>query len=400
MRALILILVILILPLAGCADKQLKSGMKEIEFWTIQLSGFSDYINSVIVEYEAENPDVKIKWVDVPFAEAEKRALVAVFSRDVPDLINMNPDFGATLAAKGALLNIKPLITQGQYNSYLEPAWAASTLDGFVFGVPWYVTSAVTIYNRNIWDGATPSTYCELFNIAQTIDKYLMMPALTENGKMLSFFNKYDVLIIDSSGKKAIFNTLKAEEVLTFWKKMYNEGYIPKESITEGHRQSLEKFMAGETAFIVAGENFINIIKENSPQIYKNIGISAQLTGSNGKADFAVMNFVIPKKSAHPQEALDFALFLTNAQNQLRFCKLAAILPSKKQVLENEYFNESISAVQLKNSLLLPVPPLKNRKDLYEIIDFMTQQVLLGYETPEQALRHAKNEWDKILSEN
>jgi len=386
-RILILLLIILVFPLSGCESKKSQSSKKEIEFWTIQLTGFSDYINSIIDEYEAKHPDIKIKWVDVPFAEAEKRALAAVLSRDVPDLINMNPDFGATLASKGALLNIKPMITQQEYKNYLEPAWHASSIDGFVFGIPWYITSAKTFYNKKIWPNEPPKSYYELRYIAPKINKYVLMPSLTENGQMLKIFNKYDIPIVNKAGNKALFNTKKAEEVLSFWKYMYDKSYIPRESITEGHRESLEKFMAGETAFIVAGENFLNIIKENSPEIYNNIGMSEQLTGSNGKADFSIMNFVIPKKSRYPQEALEFALFLTNPENQLKFSKLVAILPSTTK--EN----------QLKTSLLRPIPVLKNSKDLYEIIDYMTQEVLLGHKTPHQALDKAVEEWDKILAE-
>lgn len=382
-----LLLIILVLGLPGCVNKPAPGGKKEIEVWTIQLSNFSGYMNSVIAEYERKNPDIAVKWVDVPFPEAEKRALAAVLSGNPPDLINMNPDFSGTLASKGSLLELSGLLPPGEYGDYLEPAWLASSINSSIFGIPWYITSAVTIYNREIWDGEPPKTYEDLPDIAKKIDKYVLMPTLTENGMMLKIFSKYDIPIVSKDRTRALFNTKKAEEVLYFWKYMYDNGFIPGESITEGHRESLEKFMAGETAFINAGENFLNIIKENAPQIYGNIGISRQLTGSNGKAGFSVMNFVIPKKSRYPLEALNFALFLTNTENQLKFSELASVLPSRKDV------------TRLQGALLKPLPALRNRKDLYEIADFMTQEVLLGRKTPKQALDKAVKEWEAILAE-
>jgi len=375
------------------------SGKKELEFWTIQLAGFSGYINGVIAEYEKAHPGIKIKWVDVPFSEAEKRSLVAVLSNNIPDLMNMNPDFSATLASKGALLNIKPLVPDKLYQGYVGQAWRVLGSGDSVYGVPWYMTSAVTFCNKEKYSGNPPKSYYDLKEIAKKINGYVLMPALTENGNMLKLFNKDGVPIVDEGAKRAAFNTDVAEAALQFWKEMYENGFIPKESITEGHRQSLEKFMAGETAFIVAGENFLNIIKENAPQIYAQIRVSPQLVGITGKADFSLMNFVIPKKSRYPTEALDFALFITNAENQLKFCRLAAVLPSQKQALDSAYFEGSIGAQQLKNELLEPIQPLENRKDLYEIVDFMTQEVLLGRKTPRESLDAAVEGWNKILGE-
>ena len=83
-----------------------KTSQNEVVIWTLQMSDFSDYMNNVISEFEKENPKVKIKWIDVPFSEGEKRTLASVLSDNPPDLINLNPDFSATLAQKGALAEI------------------------------------------------------------------------------------------------------------------------------------------------------------------------------------------------------------------------------------------------------------------------------------------------------
>ena len=40
----------------------------EVVFWTLQMSDFSPYINGVIENFENQNPDIKIKWIDVPYS--------------------------------------------------------------------------------------------------------------------------------------------------------------------------------------------------------------------------------------------------------------------------------------------------------------------------------------------
>lgn len=414
----LLFLFLLLFSLTGCQKKQEINHIKEIEFWTLQLSEFSGYINSVINKYEKENPYIKIKWIDIPFSLGEKRALAAVMSKNVPDLINMNPDFGAALASKGALTEISPMITSEEKNSYLKIIWDCSSIDGFIYGIPWYVTSAVTFYNKSILEDAEikkiPRTYSEIQKISVKIKnktgKYSMMPPLAENGKMLRLFNKYGIPIIKKENKSAVFNTDKAEKVLQLWKNMYRNKLIPAESITQGHRKALEKFQSGETAFIEAGANFLNIIRQNAPEIYKKLGVFSQITGDANQPDFSLMNLVIPKKSKYPKEALKFALFLTNSENQLEFCKLAPVLPSQKNTLNSGYFSEVkpddledksrfISSQQIKNPLK-PIPVLKNRKELYEIIDYMTQEVLLDKKEAREGLNEAVLKWNRVIRSN
>ena len=79
---------------------------KEIVFWTLQLSTFNNYINNVISNFEQENPEYKIKWIDVPYAEGEKRTLAAILTDNPPDLVNLTPDFSHVLAKKNALHSI------------------------------------------------------------------------------------------------------------------------------------------------------------------------------------------------------------------------------------------------------------------------------------------------------
>jgi len=415
----IIFFITVIAGISSCNNKSVNKGKTEITFWTLQLNDFSDYINGVISEYEKAHSDVKIKWIDVPYSEGEKRALAAVMSNDVPDLINMNPNFGATLASKGTLYDIKKLITRHSLLLYIPESWQLSSISGMTFGIPWYITSSVTIYNKKILTKAginnysSIKTYEDLGEIAPVIlkktGKYILMPNLTENGYMLKIFNKYNIPIVDKTEKNAIFNTPEAVRVLSFWADMYNKKYIPAESITEGHRSALEKYLAGETAYILAGANFLKIIKENAPEVYKVSEVSSQITGSNRKIDFALMNLVIPKKSKNPKIAADFALFLTNHENQLKFCKLAPILPSTQQTFTSDFFQNItdndlidkgriLSAQQLKNAVAPPVQ-LKNQKDLNEIIDFSTQQALLKDKSPEEALNQAVKGWNKILIE-
>ena len=315
-KKLLLIIITTIILITGTffIFKKSPQSDNEVVFWTLQMADFEPYINGVISEFEKENPNIKIKWIDVPFSEGEKRTLASVLSDTPPDLVNLNPDFSATLAQKGALSEI-PKSNTIQFSPEIIDAL---TYKGKIYSIPWYATSAITIYNKDLLHKSgieLPKTYDELPQKAQIVkDKtsaYIMIPNITENDTMLKILNKYGVATSTS------LNSQKSVEVFSIFKNLYDKNLIPKETVTITLQESLEKYMSGNIVLITAGANFLNMIKENAPSTYQKTDVAPQITGEYGQNDFSLMNFVIPQKAKHKQEALKFALFLTNEQNQL-----------------------------------------------------------------------------------
>lgn len=395
---LILILAIFTIPFGK------KPANNEVVFWTLQMNDFAPYMNSVISEFEAQNPDIKIKWIDVPFSEGEKRTLASVLSDNPPDLINLNPDFTALLAQRGALYEIDNKYTT-QYNKSIINSLKTN---GKLYSLPWYATSAVTIYNKDLLkkSGAKmPKTYEDLVQIApqikQKTNAYVLLPNITENDTMARILNKYGVSTTN-------INSEKSQEVFELFKNLYEKDLIPKESITQTHREALEKYMAEKIVFFQAGANFLTMIKENAPSTYKNTDVAPQIVGELRQNDFSLMNFVIPVRAKHKDEALKFALFLTNNKNQLEMAKLTNILAVNQETLQNEFYTKYdeqdlmskarvISAKQL-NKIEPTFVPARNQKEINIIENEAVQQILLNKATTKEILNNLSDKM-KMLTE-
>ncbi len=403
----ILISLLLIIVLTGCNVNNKKDNVKDIEFWTLQLESFRPYLTNIFERYEELHPDVKIKWVDIPFSEGEKRTLASVMSNNVPDLVNLNPDFSATLATRKALVNIEEYASETELNNYIPQTVENLTYNGHVFGIPWYLTTSVTYYNKTLTDGIKlPKDYFELKNFGQKVKKqygvYALMPTVCESGNILKIMNKYGAITYPEG--KLNFNNEKSAEILDLFKYLYQNDLIPKESVTQTHREALEQFMSGQTALLVSGTNFLDTIKANAPEVYTNLDIYEQLSSDTGKTDFSMMNLIVPLKSKHPKEAVEFALYLTNAQNQLEFAKLAPVFPSQISALNDAYFSVNSDDLSQKvrylgsQSLQKSVKPItiqKNHAILNELVDSMTQKILLNKENLNSAINTTQTEWDK-----
>ncbi len=391
------------------------SGKPEVEFWTMQLKPqYTDYFNQLIATFETQNPGVKIRWVDVPWAEMERKILTAVAAKSAPDVVNLNPNFATQLAERNAWLDLDAKIPAEVRQQYLPNIWQSSTLNGKSFGIPWYLTTRIAIYNTDLLKQAgvskPPATYAELAQAAKQIKdktgKYAFFATTVpeDSGEILESFVQMGVPLVDNQGKAA-FNTPQGKAAFQYWVDMYKNGLMPKEVLTEGHRHAIDLYQQGQTAILASGAEFLKTIEKNAPSIAQVSASAPQITGDTGKKNVAVMDLVIPKDTDQPDAALKFALFVTNNENQLVFAKAANVLPSTIQASQDSYFTATpanansvdkariISANQLKSAEVL-IPAMKNVKDLQKGIYLNLQAAMLGKKTVEQAVNDAAQEWN------
>jgi putative chitobiose transport system substrate-binding protein len=392
------------------------AGGQEIEFWTMQLQPkFNDYFKKLISEFEQANPGVKVRWVDVPWTAMQSKILTAVSAKTAPDVVNLNPDFASQLAARNAWLPLDDKIPAQVRQEYFSNIWQASSFNGKSFGVPWYLTSRVAIYNQDIFKQAgittPPKTYAELAVAAKQIKaktgKFTFFATLVpeDSGEVMESLVQMGVDLVDTQGKAA-FNTPAGKAAFQYWVDLFKQGLLPQEVLTEGHRHAVEMYQSGQTALLASGPEFLNSIATNAPEIAKVSASAPQITGSTGKKNVAVMNLLIPKDTDQPDLALKFALFVTNSRNQLDFAKAANVLPSTVQSSKDPFFTTApanatpidlariASASQLKDAQVL-IPVRKDIKQLQKIIYDNLQAAMLGEKSVDQAVTDAANTWNQ-----
>ena len=388
----------------------------QLEFWTMQLQPkFNTYFKDAIGTFEVANPGTKVHWVDVPWGAMQGKIQAAMGAKTAPDVVNLNPDFAIQLAARNAWLDLDPVLTKGESKEYLPSIWQAGTLDGKAFSFPWYLTSNITIYNQELFAKAgivkPPTTYQELAQTAKQIKektgKYAFFTTFVpeDTNDVLESLVQMGVELVDKQGKAA-FNTPAGKAAFQYWVDLYKQGLLPKESLTQGHQQGIQLYQSGETAMLFAGAPFIDTIAKNAPQIANVSAVAPQISGQTGKKGVAVMNLVIPRTTKIPDAAVKFALFITNATNQLAFAQASDTLPSNVQAVTDFKTKlasgndkstiaqgKSIGVQQLAQSEIL-IPPLKNLNVLKKAIYDNLQAAMLSEKTVEQAVANAANTWD------
>jgi putative chitobiose transport system substrate-binding protein len=405
--------------LSGCGGQSRDSGVTTVEFWTMQLTpGYTDYVQNLIDEYEKANPEIKIKWIDVPWTSLEPRLLTGLSSRRAPDVVNLSPDLMLKFTQNNQLEPIEDHITLEEKDRYFAKVWESNAYEGVVYGIPWYLATDVLMVNEEIFKAAgipidiPIEDYPALYEIGKQIwektGKYTFMMPWGEPGRFKGHLNNLGVKLVNDD-LTAAFNTPRAAEELRFWKKMLDEKIIPRESFTVEHSKTIEFYASGRGAVLINGPQFLNRVKELNRDIYEVTRSKPAMRTPENKIDLAIQNLVVPKQSKNIEEAVDFALYVTNAENQLAFCKLVTIFPSVIEAANDPYFTSEgegtpmdearrVAAAQLEYGarLMMPFP---NIQEMDQITATMIQEVCLGDTSPEEALAKAEKKWNKSVEE-
>jgi putative chitobiose transport system substrate-binding protein len=418
---------LLALGTSGCAPGRRGGGeapgqaQRELSVWTLDLAPrFNPYMRAVIADWERRNPGVSVRWTDVPWSSVERKLLASVYARTAPDVVNLNPVFAANLASKGGLLNLDSQLPAGAAATYLPGIWAAGRQGDVQFAIPWYLTARVTMANRDLLRRAgytaPPRRWQEVPAYAEAVKRRTGRYALfvtvvpDDSAELLESMVQMGVTLLDGR-RRAAFDTPAGRRAFAFWSDLYRRGLLPREVVSQGYRRAIELYQAGELAQVASGPDFLRNLQTNAPGIAATTGSWPPLTGDDGAANVAVMNLVVPKQTRLPREAIDFALFLSNAPNQLAFAEAARVLPSSRQALsqmesrlrgglpadpQQRLVEQAriLSARTLADARVL-VPPTPGLKRFQSIVYTQLQRAMLGEIDSDAALRQAAAEWNR-----
>ncbi len=392
----------------------------EIVFWTMQLQPkFIPYFTRLIQRFEAENPGQTVRWVDIPWSAMRSKILTAVSAGTAPDVVNLNPDFASQLAARGALLNLEPKVSTADRERFLPNLWQAGQLGNETFGLPWYLTTRVTIANRQLLTragfDAPPRTWDEVPAFAhrfrQRTGRYALFASFVpeDSAEVLESLVQMGVTLVNPDGR-AGFDSEAGRRAFGFWVDLFRAGLLPQECLTQGHRRAIELYQAGDLGLLQSGPEFLNSIATNAPAIARVSEAFPQLRGENGATNVAAMNLVIPRDAANPDGALRFALTVTDSTNQLAFAEEANVLPSTREALTRYRAGLSrrggsaaliraraLSAEQITSARVL-VPAMRNLNVLQKLIYDNLQAAMLGRQSTAEAVTAAATAWNRRLS--
>jgi len=428
-RGLGCVSLVLLLACGGCGRGPSPAASprpRQLTVWTLDLAPrFSPYMGQVIAAWERAHPGFSVRWIDVPWSSVERKLLAAVFARTAPDLVNLNPPFAANLASKGGLRDLDAVLPPQAAEAYLPQVWQAGRQGDLQFAIPWYLTTRVTLANRRLLQQAgytvPPRNWDQVPAYAEAIKRRTGRYALfvtvvpDDSAELLETLVQMEVRLLDGN-HRAAFNSAAGRRAFAFWSDLYRRGLLPPEVVSQGYRRAIELYQAGELAQVASGPDFLRNLQTNAPGIAAVTAPFPPLVGPGGQTNVAVMNLVVPRQSTMAPEATSFALFLTNASNQLAFAREARVLPSARAALKrlkqdlaepvlqpkpapeaHETLVMKARALSVRNldqaRVLVPATP--GVKRLQSILYTQLQRAMLDQIGSDAALAEAERQWNR-----
>lgn len=418
-----IIILVLVLALSISINAENLSDIKEIEFWTINLSpDFDDYFLNKISEYEENNPGVKIIWEDINFSSINQQLRYRIAEGKIPEVVNLSPQLMESLLLDGLLYPISKF--EADYSrEYYPLLWENAYYQGEYYAFPWYLSSRLMAYNQEIFKiaGVDPASALksrkELFSAAEIISEktgvYSLMPQIKiQNDFLEAGINLFKE---EKGSLKAAFNTEAAADIIRSYQMLVKKEVIPRDSITSNFNIALERYQKNDLAILFIPAQFLKIIDNQSEYLKDVTALAAIPKREGGVINASLMNLVIPEGADNKESAADFAHFITSAKSQEEFSQRAAVLSSaiikregkskeQKDLIDGSEV-DSLEAAAVKileqqlpqNKDLTLIHPQSGR--LLKIMEEQFQRAFLGKITAEEALNIMEEKWNQILAE-
>jgi multiple sugar transport system substrate-binding protein len=413
----------LVLPLSACGSGSDDSGSSDasgkvegdITFQTWNLkANFKSYFEGLIADFEKQYPGTHVKWIDQPAEGYADKISADAAGGTLPDVVNVSPDLVAPLAKAGLALDLDKAAAKYK-KEYLAGAWASHRIPGLTgtYAFPWYLNTGPLFYNKSLFEkagldaGTPPKTYDELFADAlQMAKKSDGKVATLANVPTIEDFGRYGVGLMNKQGDAFTFNDAKGVQLLTKYKELYDAKALDPQALTATPESSGKKFLTEAVAMNPGSALDLGNFKKNAPNLYKNIGITDQIT-STGHVNMYVMGVMVNSKTKHTPASVAFAHYVTDAEHQMSFAKKVAIFPSTAGSLDDPYFTKEdgtdetrvriAAAKSLKNAV--NYTPVLFSEQMKTALRNEVAKALQGKESPKAALDNAVKQCNTLLAQ-
>ncbi|MFZ7126706.1 MAG: ABC transporter substrate-binding protein [Desulfobacterales bacterium] len=382
-----------------------------------------EIINGLIGDFEAANPDIKVKAVYygnyddtrtkclAALKAGEPIQLSVLFSIDVFDMLDQD-----------VILAWEDVVKTDEEREWLKSFYPAlmanSIVEGKTYGIPFQRSTIVMYYNKDAFREAgldpdkPPATWEELVSMGRKLVKRDAAGQVTRWGlsipstgypywmfQCLAIQNGLELMNRD--GDEVYFNRPESVEALQFWHDMaYEHEIMPKGSTDWGTLR--QQFLGGSTAMMWHTTGNLTPVRENATFDFGVAMLPAkQRRGSpTGGGNFYIFKQTSPEER---EAVLKFVKYMTEPVNTAKWSIGTGYVATRPAAYETDllksYVAEFPAAVVARDQFEFAIAEFSTHETarVKKFLDDAIQAVLTGNATPQEALDRAQQGADRIL---
>ncbi|MGW3357232.1 extracellular solute-binding protein [Streptomyces bungoensis] len=390
----------------GGSDSGSKSdGPVTITWWdTSNATNEAPTYKALVQQFEAANKNIKVKYVDVPFDQAQNKFDTAASSKGAPDILRSEVGWTPAFAKKGYFLPLDGTEALADQASFQPNLIKQAQYEGKTYGVPLVTDTLALVYNKALFNKAgiadAPKTWDELKSDAAKVKAKTGVDGYwgsTQAYYAQSFLYGEGTDTVDATAKKITVNSAPAKKAYGTWLSLFSgKGLHKADTTADAYAHIQDAFVNGKVAAIIQGPwEITNFYKGSAFKDKGNLGIATVPAGSSGKAGAPTgghnLSVYAGSDKAHQAAALKLVKFMTSAKSQETIALKNSTLPTRGDAYTAQVkADPGIAGYQGVLSAAQPRPALPEYSSLWGPLDTELPKIAGGKESLDSGLNNAE----------
>ena len=375
----------------------------------------TEVLEGMIAKFEAANPDVSVEVTSLPWGQAFEKLATMVQGGQVPDVVEM-PDRWLSLYA-----NNDQLVDLGGYMDGWDQAGSlneravqyGSYVRDTMYMIPYGFYLRALFWNKKLFAEAgldgPPETLDDFMAASKAISALEGKSGYCLRGGP-GGANGYIMMMANMMGHDDYFdedgnsnlNSPEAIHGLQFLVDMYQNGYVPKDSVNWGFNEIVAGFYSGTCAMLDQDPDALIAIAERMDE--EDFAVAPMPLGPAGKSfpTIGYAGWAMFEASENKDEAWKLIAHLSSRDSNLEWAKFVGVIPIHQGAEQDPAFTGEQFAgwfTEMNDDRWKPTVMPTYLEEFAYFADVMVvqtgQELLLGQRTAEDVA----NEWAAYLGD-
>ncbi|MFJ3972390.1 extracellular solute-binding protein [Streptomyces parvus] len=380
-----------------------------VTWWDTSSVGSEDKVFKKLAEgFEKKHPKVDVKYVNVPFGEAQNKFKNAAQAGDgAPDVIRSEVAWTPDFANLGYLAPLDGTAALKNQDDFLKQAVASTEYEDKTYAVPQVIDSMGVFYNKKMFKEAgveAPADLDDLRAVAKKIKDKTGKTGLYLRGDdpyyFLSFLYGEGGDMVDAGSKSVTIDKPEGVKAFKAVKELVDDG-TAKTDASDGWENMMQAFKNGDVAMMINGPWAVADTLTGSEFTDKdNLGVAPVPAGSAAQgAPQGGHNLAVYAGSKNLEASYAFVEYMTSVDSQATAAGELNLLPTrtsayaKKEAVDSEIVGFFKPVVETA----VERPWIPEGGSLFEPLRVEYTKVLTGQTTPEKAAKATGDSYRKLL---
>lgn len=367
--------------------------------WAMGAEG--EKLPELLKGFQEQNPDVTVEVTPVPWDSAHDKFTSAIAAGTAPDVAQVGSTWMAEFVGLNALESTPEELAT---DDYFPGALESVTVDGTVYGVPWYVETRVVYYRKDLAEKAgitePPTDWEGLVALAQALQKkadaewgislqpggtgswQTVMPLIWSNGGN----------VVDETGTEFTFESGQNEEALAYYQSYFTDGLAdpaPADGTTE------QDFVSGRVPMFISGPWMMSAVESVGGEGFADkYGVFTMPVKETSSSFLGGANLGVFQGTKNRDAAWKLVQYLSTPEVQVEWFGLSTDLPALQQGWEDETVasNEKFEVFRTQLDTALAPPVVATWEQVAASFDAQIEQVCKNDLAPADALAATQSE--------